>query len=61
METPRTPWTFLEEFRGTYFSGEWPTLPEDFRIIAKLYGERPCFTVLESERITLTYAQALEK
>jgi len=61
METPRTPWTFLDEFRGTYFSGEWPTLPEMFRISVKRYGERPCFTVFESDRVTLTYIQALEK
>ncbi len=61
METSRTPWSFLDEFRGTYFSGEWPTLPEVFRITVKRYGERPCFTVFENDKVTLTYAQALEK
>lgn len=61
METFRTPWSFLDEFRGTYFSGEWPTLPEVFRITVKRYGDRPCFTVFENDKVTLTYAQALEK
>jgi long-chain acyl-CoA synthetase len=62
MKTATTPWTFLDEYRGTYFNGEWPTLPEMFRITTKRYGERPCFTVYEGdERISLTYAEALQK
>lgn len=62
MKTATTPWTFLDEYRGTYFNGEWPTLPEMFRITTKRYGERPCFTVYEGdERISLTYTEALQK
>jgi long-chain acyl-CoA synthetase len=62
MKTATTPWTFLDEYRGTYFNGEWPTLPEMLRITTKRYGERPCFTVYEGdERISLTYAEALQK
>lgn len=61
MNTASTPWTFLDEFRGTYFSGEWPTLPEMFRITTKRYGDRPCLTIYEGERISLTYTEALRK
>lgn len=61
MSTVSTPWTFLDEFRGTYFSGEWPTLPEMFRITTKRYGDRPCLTIYEGERISLTYTEALRK
>jgi len=62
MKTAITPWAFLDEFRGTYFNGEWPTLPEMFRITTKRYGERPCLTVYEGdERISLTYNEALQK
>lgn len=62
MKTASTPWAFLDEFRGTYFSGEWPTLPEMFRITAKRFGERPCLTVYENdERICLTYNESLSK
>lgn len=61
MSTVSTPWTFLDEFRGTYFSGEWPTLPEMFRITTKRYGDRPCLTIYEGERISLTYSEALRK
>lgn len=62
MNTATTPWAFLDAYRGTYFSGEWPTLPEMFRITTKRYGERPCLTIYEGdERISLTYSQTLAK
>lgn len=61
MSTQKTPWAFLDEYRGSLFSGEWPTLPETFRITVKRYGERPCLTVYEPDRISLTYTQALER
>ncbi|MDR2095275.1 MAG: AMP-binding protein [Treponema sp.] len=54
-----TPWAFLEEYRGKYFTGSWPTLPEVFRISASCYGERPCFTIYEPDRISLTYRESL--
>jgi long-chain acyl-CoA synthetase len=56
-----TPWAFLEEYRGKFFTGEWPTLPEMYRITVARFGERPCFTVFEPDRITLTYNEALAK
>ncbi|TFG84925.1 MAG: long-chain fatty acid--CoA ligase [Spirochaetales bacterium] len=55
------PWDFLSEYKGRYFKGEWPTLPELFRITVSRYPERPCFTVYDPDRITLTYAQALAR
>ncbi|AEJ20875.1 AMP-dependent synthetase/ligase [Gracilinema caldarium] len=62
MNTATTPWAFLDKYRGTYFNGEWPTLPEMFRITVQRYGERPCFTIYEGdERISLTYNEALTK
>ncbi len=56
-----TPWSFLDEYRGTMFDGEWPTLPEMFRITAKRHPDRPCFTVYSPDRVTLTYAEALAR
>lgn len=56
-----TPWAFLDEFRGTFFKGEWPTLPELFRISVQRFPERPCFTVYNPDRQSLNYAQALRK
>lgn len=60
-ETKKTPWAFLDGWRGKGFNGEWPTLPEMFRITAERFGERPCLTIFEPDRVTLTYRQTLEK
>ena len=57
--TNRKPWAFLDSYRGTNFNGEWPTLPEMLRITVKRFGDRPCFTVFESEKHTLTYNEVL--
>ncbi|MCL2070005.1 MAG: acyl--CoA ligase [Treponema sp.] len=53
------PWAFLDEYRGKDFQGQWPTIPQMFRISVSRYGERNCFTVFEPDRITLTYDQSL--
>jgi len=57
----KTPWAFLDEFRGTLFKGKWPTLVEMFRITVKRYPDRPCFTIHSPDRISLTYTQALSR
>jgi long-chain acyl-CoA synthetase len=61
MGVPYTekPWAFLEDYRGKAFSGEWPTLPEMFKITVSRYPERACFTVYEPDRISLNYTEAL--
>lgn len=60
-EIIRTPWRFLEEYRGKLYTGQWPTLPEMFKITVSRYEDRPCFTIYEPDRISLTYREALEK
>jgi long-chain acyl-CoA synthetase len=55
----REPWKILDEYRGSAFSGEWPTIPELFDITVLRYPDRPCFTIYEGGRQSLTYAQAL--
>jgi long-chain acyl-CoA synthetase len=59
IERTVTPWAFLDAFRGTAFSGEWPTLPEMYRITVARHGARACFTIFEPDRISLTYNEAL--
>jgi long-chain acyl-CoA synthetase len=59
MYIERNAWAFLDEYRGTVFNGLWPTLPEMFRISVSRYGERPCLTVYEPDRISLTYGESL--
>lgn len=60
-ETQKTPWAFLEAWRGSGFTGEWPTLPEMFRITVERYPDRPAFTSFEPDRVTLTWKEALAK
>lgn len=54
-----TPWAFLENYRGTHFKGTWPTLPEMFRITVARFPDRPCFTIFNPDRTTLTYRDTL--
>lgn len=57
----RKPWKILDDYRGTAFEGEWPTLPELFAITMSRFPDRPCFTVYEPERLSLSYREAREK
>jgi long-chain acyl-CoA synthetase len=52
------PWEFLDQYRGTVFQGQWPTLPELFSLTVRRFPDRPCFTAYEPDRKSLTYAQA---
>lgn len=53
------PWTWLDEYRGKAFKGEWPTLPEIFSINASRFPERRCFEAFEPEHLLFTYNEAL--
>ena len=58
------PWKYLDDFRGTEFTGEWPTFPELLRIQTKRNGERPCFTAFDGpgdSKRSLTYSEVLAK
>ncbi|MBR5645095.1 MAG: AMP-binding protein [Treponema sp.] len=54
-------WTFLDYWRGKEFTGEWPTFPELLKIQSYRFAKRPCFTVIEDTKITLTYQEVYEK
>jgi len=62
MSVPYTekPWAFLEDYRGKAFKGEWPTLPEMYKITVSRFPERACFTIYEPDRISLNYTEALK-
>ncbi len=56
------PWKYLEDFRGTEFTGEWPTFPELLRIQQKRNGERPCFVAFDGpgdSKRSLTYNEVI--
>jgi long-chain acyl-CoA synthetase len=54
-----TPWAYLDAYRGTALKGTWPTMVEAFKITVSRHGERPCFTIYEPDRISLSYNEAL--
>lgn len=57
------PIAFFDDFRGTDFCGEWPTIPEIFNITVKRFGERPFFTDFDGAdgaKHTLTFVQVKE-
>lgn len=58
------PMAFLEEYKGKDFSGEWPTLPEMFKITVKRFPARPCFTDWDTDdesKRTFSYTEVYEK
>ncbi|MDR1390560.1 MAG: AMP-binding protein [Treponema sp.] len=57
----RQPWKVLEEYRGRYYEDAWPTLPQMFRISCERFGERPCLTIYEPDRISLSYNEARDR
>ena len=61
--TQSRPWDFLENYRGTVFTGEWPTFPQVLTISAARFPESPCFTDFDGpgdSKRTRTYAQVLD-
>ncbi|MGL4985657.1 MAG: AMP-dependent synthetase/ligase [Treponemataceae bacterium] len=55
------PWTFLEEWKGKVFTGEWPTLPELFTITKERFPDRSCFTDFDPEKETLSYKEVYQR
>ncbi len=51
----------LKKHKGSFFSGEWPTLPQLFHLTAAQFGDRACFTVYDPGRNSITYNEALNK
>lgn len=55
--------SFLNSYRGDFFQGEWPTVPEMFDISVSRFPERACFTDFEGEngaKRSWTYTESLE-
>ncbi len=60
MYKNREPWKELETYKGKYFSGEWPTLPELFNITADRFPDRRCFSIYDPD-LFFTYKEAHSK
>ncbi len=59
MKLNTKPWKFLDEYRGTFFTGEWPTLPEMLKITVDRYPERRAFTAFSPALLEFTYSEVL--
>ncbi len=57
----REPWKVLDNYRGTFFNSEWPTLPQLFKITANRYPNNLCFKQFVPENLEFTYKEALIK
>ena len=58
------PFAWLEDYRGKFFNGEWPTMNELFDITVSRYPENNCFTDFDGpngSRNTLNYIQSKQK
>ena len=60
MYKNKEPWKALDVYKGKYFSGDWPTLPELFNIIADRFPERRCFSTYDPD-LFFTYKEAHTK
>lgn len=60
MKENQTPWDFFDEYRGTEFEGQWPSLKQMYHISVLRYGTRHCFTTLGKDGIHFTYQEAEE-
>ncbi|MDA3956156.1 long-chain fatty acid--CoA ligase [Oceanispirochaeta sp.] len=56
-----TPWDFLSDYKGKFYNGQWPTLPEVLEITVERFGERRAFTSYSPELVELNYREVLEK
>ena len=54
-------WDALQHFRGMMFEGEWPTIPELFEMTVTRFPDRPCFTLFDPDRITLTFSETADR
>lgn len=52
------PWKWLEEYKGKYFEGQWPSLVELFNIVSDKYPDNKCYECFNPEHILFTYSEA---
>jgi long-chain acyl-CoA synthetase len=57
MKDQDAPWSFLEQYRGRVFQGEWPTVAEMFEITCERFDERRAFTAFEPAPLSLSWKE----
>ena len=51
-------WAWLDQYRGDHFKGEWPTIPEMFKLSHFRFPGKICFTSFSPLEIHYTYDEA---
>jgi long-chain acyl-CoA synthetase len=51
-------WSWLDQYKGEHFKGEWPTIPEMFKLSHFRFPEKICFTAFSPIEIHYTYDDA---
>lgn len=53
-------WDELDDYRGTFFEGQWPTIIDLLLITEQKFGGRNSFTTFRPNRSTLTFSEVLQ-
>ena len=62
MKDTKTPWNFLDGYRGKEFEGKWPSLAQLFHITVLRNPERLCWSqYVKNDEVSLTYREAETK
>ncbi len=56
----RNSWDILDPYRGEFFKGECPTIPEQFHISVHNYPDAVAFSQFAPEEVHITYKEASE-
>ncbi len=54
-------WSFLDQYRGKEFQGQWPNVKEMFHISALRYPDNHCFRAFSPKEERFTYKEAEKK
>lgn len=52
------PWKSLDKYRGREILGQWPTIPEMFRITVKNFPENRAFTCFSPTELSISYKES---
>ncbi|MDC7232167.1 MAG: AMP-binding protein [Spirochaetales bacterium] len=53
-------WSWLDQYRGTHIQGEWPTIPELFKLSQHRFPDKVCFRAFSPTEVQYTFTQAMQ-
>lgn len=52
-------WSWLDQYRETHIQGEWPTIPEMFKLAQYRFPDKVCFRAFSPTEVEYTYTEAI--